>query len=95
MKRLQCLKASRKINGGNYSHQAPSASRQDMLKPNSNQHISKQIALMNDVEQRALQSQVNLQLARERRRCNARSMTYDVSRHIRLYLMQKALQGQS
>jgi hypothetical protein len=50
-----------------------------------------QIEKLGPFERQLLQNQVILQLAKERRRCNAGAASYDASRHIRLYLIEKAL----
>lgn len=49
------------------------------------------VASLLPAESAQLSKQVKTQLARERRRCRAHSGTYDAGRHIRLYLLTKAL----
>jgi hypothetical protein len=50
-----------------------------------------QIKHLNPSERKELESQINRQLTQERRRCNAHAGNYDANRHIRLYMMEKAL----
>jgi hypothetical protein len=92
MKRIQCLQATLKICQNAHRHRAHMARQPDMIVASNNHQIAKQIEALNSAEKQMLESQVKLQLARERRRCNARSATYDVNRHIRLYIMEKTLQ---
>ena len=46
---------------------------------------------LTDSERDNLRKQVNQSLARERRRANARAWTYDLQRHVGLYLLSKSL----
>lgn len=49
------------------------------------------LGTLNEAEREILRQQVRQALIKERRRANARSWTYDMGRHISLYLMAKSL----
>jgi hypothetical protein len=63
-----------------------------------NKDIQTPIELISDIgklktaERALLTAQIRRCLSLERRRCNARAHTYDVNRHIRLYVTLKALE---
>ena len=47
---------------------------------------------LSDAERETLRNQVKIALIKERRRANARAWTYDMGRHVSLYLLAKSLQ---
>jgi hypothetical protein len=53
--------------------------------------IQQSIEALDVPQLRELRQRTTMMLSRERRRCSARSKSYDLNNHIRLYLMHKHL----
>ncbi len=95
MKRTQCLHATYKVTRSTVSGQTSMNGRGSLAGANQWQQIAKHLEGLSATERRELENLIGPQLARERRRCNARALNYDVNRHIQLYVTEKLLLRQS
>lgn len=91
MKRMQFLRAAGAIGLENQNNRTLSSARVTATGIDTKRQIMKDIERLTFTERSTLANQVGQQLSRERRRCNGNAVSYDVNRHIRLYLMDKAL----
>lgn len=92
MAKSQTLSEARRISAGGKNAREDRRIRAMLLF--GAEHRTDALEKLSADERKSLRRQVEAALARERRRANARAYTYDLSRHVNLYLMAKFLAGQ-